>query len=103
MASSQTWSGVVRNFVQHPAATIAPRGVWSRWGSCSECRGLRVVRGFDFATLTQQMPNHCGRPREPKDAKKVEYVMVIAKAKSCANACQWDYQHQSGRGLDRLL
>ena len=48
----------------------APRGVWSRWGSCSEGRGLRVVRGFDFATLTQQMPNHCGRPREPKDAKE---------------------------------
>ncbi|CAE7543968.1 adt-1 [Symbiodinium sp. CCMP2456] len=58
-------------------------GAWSHWGSCSKCGGQR----FRFRNI-QQMPNHCGRPCKPMDAKEAG-----ACHSKCENPlfCAWTY------------
>ncbi|CAE7689352.1 SPON1, partial [Symbiodinium necroappetens] len=58
-------------------------GEWSHWGSCSKCGGQR----FRFRNI-QQMPNHCGRPCKPMDAKEAG-----ACHSKCENPlfCAWTY------------
>ncbi|CAJ1411111.1 unnamed protein product [Effrenium voratum] len=38
---------------------------WTHWGSCSKCGGQR----FRYRNI-QQMPNYCGKPCEPMDARE---------------------------------
>lgn len=72
-------------------------------GVAGEVAPNAVVCGWSEVSISQHSPSRCQviaeGPVSRRTPKKAEYVMVIAKAKSCANACQWDYQHQSGRGL----
>mmetsp|Transcript_26237 Transcript_26237/g.55659 ORF Transcript_26237/g.55659 Transcript_26237/m.55659 type:complete len:1597 (+) Transcript_26237:60-4850(+) len=41
-------------------------GSWSEWGDCSKCGGQR----FRHRSI-EKLPNHCGKPCEPKVAKEV--------------------------------
>jgi len=60
---------------------------WGQWGSCAKCGGQR----FRYRGITQ-MPNHCGRPCQPNDAKQAGSCFSKCTEKLF---CTWTYWSES--------